>query len=799
MRSPIHVSILLNNFVFLLILLETTRLHAQEYHITQDAQNRDFWKASWIAHPTAPYHDYGVFHYRRTFSMTELPDSLSLYVSADQRYVLYLNGQEVSFGPARGDLLHWRYENIDIAPFLKVGKNVLAAQVFHLGQDAPAAQITLQNGFLCQVGEAVSSSIYTGDGKWKVTSNLAYSPIPYRIQVRGYYAAGPGDKVIAAKYPWGWQSIDFKDASWSKPKRVAAGKGHGASLNAMWVLTPRTIPQLERIEERLASIRRHQGIDNLTNFIAGDDPLIVPAHTKVQILLDNGVETAGFPNLMISRGTGSEIRITYAESLYDSTKSKGHRDEIEGKEILGYHDLFMPDGGLERSFTPLWWRTYRYIQFDIMTGEEPLEITDFYAHRTLYPFQLKARFKTNAERYEKLWEMCWRTSRLCAFETYMDCPYYEQLNYPGDTRIQALISLYLSGDDRLMRDAIELFEQSRTPEGITQGRYPTRTMLFIPTYSLVHIGMIHDYYMYRPDKGFIEPFLSGIRSTLEYYEQFIEDNGLLGHLKWWQFVDWSEKFKRGTPPGVHESSTANISLQYIYAIQMAQELFTAFGWTHEAEKWNVVGTKMKQAVRKFCYDRDRQLFAETPAKHDFTQHTNIFAILTETVDREDQSALLNKILADDALHRTTLYFKFYLFLALQASDNGDLFDDQLNIWFRMMERGYTTCGETGEDHHDRSDCHAWSASPALFFIRLMAGITPASPGFSTVDIRPSLGKLRQMEGSIPHPEGEIIWQYQKLEDDTLEVSITLPPSTSGNFYWAGQTQRLHAGENAFQL
>ncbi|WP_372490084.1 hypothetical protein [Chitinophaga sedimenti] len=32
--------------------------------------------------------------------------------------------------------------------------------------------------------------------------------------------------------------------------------------------------------------------------------------------------------------------------------------------------------------------------------------------------------------------MGWRTSRLCAYETYMDCPYYEQLQYIGDTRIR---------------------------------------------------------------------------------------------------------------------------------------------------------------------------------------------------------------------------------------------------------------------------------------------------------------------------------------------------------------------------
>jgi alpha-L-rhamnosidase len=66
---------------------------------------------------------------------------------------------------------------------------------------------------------------------------------------------------------------------------------------------------------------------------------------------------------------------------------------------------------------------------------------------------------------KKLWEVGWRTARLCAGENYFDCPYYEQLQYEADTRIQSLISLYIAGDDRLMRKAITDFFNSRVAEG----------------------------------------------------------------------------------------------------------------------------------------------------------------------------------------------------------------------------------------------------------------------------------------------------------------------------------------------
>ena len=47
----------------------------------------------------------------------------------------------------------------------------------------------------------------------------------------------------------------------------------------------------------------------------------------------------------------------------------------------------------------------------------------------------------------------------------MDTPYWEQLQYVGDTRIQALISYAVTGDDRLPLQALRAFDQSRVPEG----------------------------------------------------------------------------------------------------------------------------------------------------------------------------------------------------------------------------------------------------------------------------------------------------------------------------------------------
>src|SRR5579863_8088644 len=89
------------------------------------------WSAHWIQVPRAGPSNYGIYHFRRTFNLSAAPSSFLIHVTADNRYKLYVNGDLVSLGPARGDLYHWHYESVDIARHLKPGPNLLAAVVWN--------------------------------------------------------------------------------------------------------------------------------------------------------------------------------------------------------------------------------------------------------------------------------------------------------------------------------------------------------------------------------------------------------------------------------------------------------------------------------------------------------------------------------------------------------------------------------------------------------------------------------------------------------------------------------------------
>ena len=134
---------------------------------------------------------------------------------------------------------------------------------------------------------------------------------------------------------------------------------------------------------------------------------------------------------------------------------------------------------------------------------------------TGYPFNLNSSITTNDPAFEKKYGM-WDGVQLSyvPLRRTFDCPYYEQLQYTGDTRIQALISLYLTGDDRLMKKAINDYNNSRFSDGLTQSRYPCNDMQVIPPFSLFWISMIYDYWMHRQDDTWIQSLLNGMRDVI---------------------------------------------------------------------------------------------------------------------------------------------------------------------------------------------------------------------------------------------------------------------------------------------
>jgi hypothetical protein len=748
------------------------------------------WQAQWISHPDGPRREFGVFHFRKTFTLSGAPERFVIHASGDNRYELFVNGRRVLAGPARGDLYHWRFETLDIAPHLHAGKNVLAAVVWNFAELAPMAQMSNETGLIVQ-GDSEAEAVVNTDTSWKCYRSLAVEMIPWDWKkVEGYFVVGPGESVDGSKVPWGWETNDYDDSSWKAARALDPGAPRGAQdSHSRWMLVPRSIPLMEEKLQRFARIVRSEGVEVPAAFLEGRAPLTIPAQTRATILLDQTFLTTAYPELVVSGGSGAEIVLAHAEALYQG-RDKGNRNETEGKEMRGYEDRFLPDGGEHRLFRPLWWRTFRYLQINIQTKANRIVLEDVRAVFTAYPFSRRARWESDDPVLQKIWEVGWRTLRLSAHETFTDSPYYEQLQYVGDTRIHCLISLYMTGDDRLAKNAIELFDESRTPDGLTQSRYPSFLPQYIPPYSLFWVGMLHDFWWYRGETDFVRQYLQGARGVLDWFESRLTPTGLLGPLEWWNFVDWSREFKNGVPSLEANGQSAILSLQFAAALREAAELESAFGNAERAAHYRALAARIVAGVRKTCWDSTRQLVADTPGKQSFSQHANILAVLEDVIPASEQPAVMKQVLGDPTLIQCTFYFRFYLFRALKKVGLGDEYVNQLDPWRQMLALGLTTWAENPEP--TRSDCHAWSAHPNFDLLATVAGIEPAAPGFREVEIRPHLGPLKQLRATLPHPQGDITVSYER-QGEGLVADVTLPERLSGWFHWRGKKVPLHGG------
>jgi alpha-L-rhamnosidase len=782
------------------------------------------WKAQWIAWPEAPQRDTGIFHFRKKIDVPALPTEFIVHVSADNRFILFVNGARVGEGPASSDLGHWKYETLDLRPFLHSGTNLIAATVWNFGTLAPVAQMTSRAGFVLQ-GDSPAEEIANTDESWDVEIEQGHQPSPtdFMAVMKTYYAGPPGEIIDGRKYDWNWNKTpssttpsasDERPNRWRKAATIGPGAARPSSdTRTVWMLQPDPLPPMEYAEISLGHSVSSIGFASASGAAPTADvsnatpgmTLRVQPNSTASLLLDAGALTTAYPELTISGGADSKIRITYSEALFDDRGEKANRNETQGRHILGVYDEFIADGGRHRVFTPLIWRTWRYLQVDVTTEKEEVSLDKIAAHFSAYPFHELARFTSDDADLAKIWEVSWRTARLCAHETYMDTPYYERLQYVGDTRIQALLSYTVGGDDRLARQAIDTIDNSRIPDGITTSRYPSQLPQIIPTFSLMWVGMVRDFSMYRDDPAFVRAHLGGTRTVLDWFTAHQRPDGLVGKLPWWPFVDWTRDFHDGVPPQDADGGSAPITLQLIEGLRDAADLETRFGEPARATIYSARANKAAEAVLRLCWDEKTGLLADTPAKSHFSQHANALGIWLDVIPASRHKDVMEKILETDAdliasrpprMSDASYYFRFYLARALEHAGMADVYIATLHPWRKMLQLGLSTWAETPEP--TRSDSHAWSAHPNYDLLRLVAGIRPSAPGFAEVVIEPHLGGLKNLTAAMPHPRGKIEMSYVVGTSGTT-ARITVPDGVPAKFIWHGRTYALRGGEQILQL
>ena len=718
--------------------------------------------------------------FRRDFTAI-VGEPLEIDVSADERYVLLLDGKEISRGPHRGLANRWHYQSYRIGG-LEAGPHRLEAVCWQLGPHAPLAQITLRGGFILKASGKYDEVLTTGKAAWKAAvlkntvmtdkGNSGSFGVGSQCEVRG--------TSCLTEIP---EDGAFRDVVVvRKPVKTWAGL-----FVQGWMLFPTTLRDMMFELKTAGEVKK------------GEDLLkpgtVVPAGKKVRALWDLGNYYCAYPYLHVKGGKGATVRWGWTECLRDAKGHKGDRAAFEGVDFTsGMVDTFLPDGRDGAVFTSPWWRAGRWCLLEVETAGEPLTIEKVEFAETRYPVKLEAKFECDDPFVAAMQPLCERALEMCMHEMFFDCPFYEQQMYPGDGRLHFQTAGLFDLEDRLVRHAITLYDLDRRENGMISMNCPTRGTQDALGFTACEVLMHGDYMMYHANRRWLEARLPGANHTLMGFDAFLREDGLLGATPGWNFVDWVPRWGDGVPPdGNGERPNAEINLQYLHAVLAVAECERAVGHEYLARYWFDRAEKLRKAIKAAFWCPEKSLFASTVDKKDFSEHSQSQALLCDVVTGAEAEACFKALVETPDLDRGTIYYKHYLFETFVKFGRGDLIFKNLGFWKDCVNWHLSTILET-PDTNSRSDCHGWGAHPLWHLHTGIAGVKSAAPFYGKVLVAPQPGHLKFIRSATPTPKGMVELDL-RFDGGKATGKVTLPAGLDGTFEWKGAKKPLKSGVN----
>jgi len=786
-------------------------------------KNRN-WKASWIWNEQhvgkRGMNDHQLAYFRRTFTVpTGAIPKLVLDVTADSRYRLFVNGQSVCVGPCKGDQFTHYYETVDVSHLLIPGVNTVAVVVLHYRFSLPfekgvAGPISIWRtpigGLLVEgilkdeMGKEIEH-LHTDD-QWKSIGNHSFQIVPSQLVMW----LGGVESVDGNHVPHGWTSTDYDDSAWNRAITISNAHGNYGELMP-WLLTVRPIPMLYETDTRFSAIKKYEGVAKeqavawLESSFGGSHSITLEPHSRVTLELDAGELTTAYITLAMRGGSGTVIRILCSE-CYEPIESdpnlggcrvKGVRDDESGK-LVGDPDVYLVSGMGGKTvksevYEPFWFRTFRFVRLEVDVAEEAMILESFSYRETGYPLDVQANFQCSDAELNEMWELSVRSLRRCMHETYEDCPYYEQLQYSMDTRLQMLFTYQLSADDRLGRRALYDFHSSRLPSGMLQSRYPSALPQVIPSFSLYFIDMVDEHYTYFGDLGVIKQYIPTILALLDWFENRKTEEGLVGPTPtdYWTYFDWVQGWPDGAPAWSDKVPVMMLSLMYAAALKKSGKLLSLVGWNDAGQEILNRASSILKSVKQQAWSAEKRLYRDGSGIEEYSQHTQVWAVLSGMVTGDEARILMQKTLAEQ-LTEVSLPMAYGLFTALQSVG---LYKDAFKLWDRwrlFAGKNLTTLPEDASDG-PRSDCHAWSAVPLIQFPLTILGVKPDEPGYGSLRIEPHIHGLLWAKGRVATVRGMVDVDW-KIDGENFEIKVVGPKDMKGTVCLPDGSERQFIGE-----
>ncbi|MBN1807460.1 MAG: alpha-L-rhamnosidase N-terminal domain-containing protein [Planctomycetes bacterium] len=778
----------------------------------------EFGTAKWI---WAGFHEYDLVNsyaqFRRVFTLKAAVKKALIDVTADMRYRLFVNGRHVCRGPARGFQRHWPYDTVDIAPFLRKGRNVIAAVAHNAGIGTFQYAHDGSAGFLLsgRVGrEDISSSC-----EWKARrapgwrEHTARAMTPHQ-GFQEHFDARDDDES--------WLKPGYDDSAWQKAvgRSFGAMPWHSVEKRGIPMMREEIMAPVKMVSEAQgSSARGAAGAEDLVTLYCSEKPawktsagkttrrngwirFDVPPSGRERytaFCLDFGKEVVGAVRLKAEGAEGGEILDALTCEALDGPKPIIYFP-VDAHRIAFGDRLILKKGATEHEQFDI--RGFRYLV--IMVRENRRRIRLSVGLRwTAYPLDVTASFRSSNHMLNRIYGMSAWTQQCCMLDAYVDCPWREQAQWWGDARVQGANTFFLSADERLFRRGIRQIGATEVPNGLTYAFAPSEHPCILPDYTLTWVITHHDYYLQTGDLSLFSEMRERVHRAMDYFAGMTDRNGLLPHDgRYWLFLDWCGVFKDGYP--------ALYNLFYLMALRAASKLFGLARDRKSAGLYAERARTLQAVIEKRLFDRRRFRLhggldrRNRPAGKALCHEYALAVLLDlfpEAHNRFLEAVILPEVRGAPVAQRTpSPFFMYYVFEAMKKlGAHADVVDCVHRWWGRMADDGISTTQESWEANPGKGSlCHAWSAHPVVHLSNILLGIWQAEPGWKSIRYEPVFTHATSAEGGVATPFG-VVRSSWRMSGNTVEVSLNLPEGVRAEVVLPNIRKKNVAGKGAWKI
>lgn len=722
-KSKLHKHI---TYVFLaLIVLPFAKIRANSpTHPTP-------WHAQWIwQEDDGPKDTWMCF--RKTIHINSVSKTAIARISAESKYWLWINGQMVVFeGQLQRDRFNetW-YDEIDLAPYLVKGKNILAAQVWYYGKEGFSHHDSGKGGFLFEAN--VDGQIVLSDNSWKMKVHPAYEHSVSGGQVNIRIPASNVRFNAAQNSIENWQTPNYNDATWSN----ATVKD--VPPTSPWKsLAKRPFPQWKNF-----GLKNYENEDKLPKYGNGE---------VVEAILPYNARISAYLKVKAPAGKLINMQTDQYDGWYDFGEGPSTRAEYITKEGIQEFESFI-------------WMSGNTVKYTIPKG---VEIVSLKFRELGYPSEFTGAFSCNDPFYTKLWDMARRTLYINMYDNFMDCPDRERALWWGDVVNQSGECFYTldTTSHALIRKSMKTLVAWQRKDSTLFSPPSTIFDAELPQQMLASIGWygFWNYFMNTNDSATIREVYPAVKKYLFIWK--MKPDGTVMHRRGaWDWGDW----------GTNIDIAVLDNAWYYLALKAAIPMAEISGFNQDTVEYHKRMESIENNFDAAFWKEDEQHFRSAPLTIP-DDRANAMVVLAGLA-KPEQFKGIQKVLQDQEF--ASPYMEKYVLEALCKIGADTLALTRMKKRYTMMVNSpYNTLWEVWSGLKEGTINHGWNA-PNTVLSQNIAGLSPIEPGWSTFQVLPMLGGLDNVSQRVSTVKGEITLSHS-LSSDRYEMQLESPEKTLG--------------------